>query len=873
MNQNNQQEQKLSYPASARFIQGGVIAFTLVVLTALTMLWWVGAQMQEKQTPLAHAGTDLKYHLATFHLWFEELVQQDETITRQDVWQHLAEARWYAHAMLEGGSNPEVTILPLKSPSARQAITLALQQMERLEKAADKRLAHIETAGTSADQAFDALFFHAIEAASQAEKQIIREIDTQALHYHWVAALLEIMILLLALFVGVLFWHHDKRHHQQERQLREGQDRLGKLLDSAKQSKIELAAYQANLEKLVEERTAELQQTTNRLKDAQRLVHLGNWERHFPSDTAWWSEEIFHILGRPPQPKTSFSQALEYIHPQDREYVIQTVEASLKPGAECLVEYRIVRPNGEIRHVHSQGRVTQWSDTGEPIRMAGALQDITERIVQDQAFRDSEERLQIALDAANLGLWDWYPATDKAFFNSQWLGQLGYLPGEIEPSGTTWKKLLHPEDWPQVSKALEAHIAKESSRYQVAFRLKTKQGSWKWILAYGLVTEWDESGAPLRMTGVHIDIDEAKKSEINLRRAKQKAEEATQLKDKFLSLVAHDLRSPLSSMVGLLELITADRKNPPHENHVALIEDVLSSGHNLIHLIEEVLNISRLKSGKITLKKVFFDGHYVVAETAARLEYLYARKNITLALEIPEGTRLHGDPLLFGEVIQNLLTNAIKFSHPGGTIRLYLPAGEKATIAVEDQGVGLDGEVIPKLFRVEEKTTTPGTSGESGTGFGLPFSQDIMIAHGGRIEVTSNPGQGSTFKASLPWVRPRVMVVDDQAMDQRIMAAILTPLDVEIIAARSGSQALEMASQNRPHLILSDISMPEMDGFGLLAAIRKNPDTSDIPVILITGDDKAETRDRAFGNGAADFATKPIVHHDFLPRVKYHLGG
>ncbi|MBF0153600.1 MAG: PAS domain S-box protein [Magnetococcales bacterium] len=365
------------------------------------------------------------------------------------------------------------------------------------------------------------------------------------------------------------------------------------------------------------------------------------------------------------------------------------------------------------------------------------------------------------------------------------------------------------------------------------------------------------------------DITARKKVEAALIQTKEEAEEASRLKDKFVSLVAHDLRAPLSSIMSLLEFLQEDREHPLTEEQKELLGDVLSSGRNLTMMIEEILNIGRLKSGKIRLEKRFFDGHFLVEDAIQKLEYISRKKGLQITNQIPEETRLYGDPALLGEVVQNLLSNAVKFSHPNGRIQLLSPPDDPTAMTVLDYGVGIPPDVQPKLFQIEEKVSTQGTMGETGTGFGLPFSFDIMKAHSGRLEVQSQPGEGSTFTVWLPPLRPRVLVIDDGEMDRIMISAFLEALDVDIFEAGSGQEALTMIAKEPPHLIISDIAMPEMDGFQLLKELKKRPETETIPVILITGDDKTETRDRSFRLGAVDFAVKPVVVHDFLPRVRH----
>ena len=378
--------------------------------------------------------------------------------------------------------------------------------------------------------------------------------------------------------------------------------------------------------------------------------------------------------------------------------------------------------------------------------------------------------------------------------------------------------------------------------------------------------------------GVIRDISERKEAQEKLRAAKEKAEEATLLKDKFVSLVAHDLRSPLSSMVGLLDYIIEDMEHPLHESHREMIADVVDNGRSLTDLIEDILNIGKLQTGKITLEKCFLNAHYLVQDIFQRLESLCSKKGVLFRNELPLDMRIFADQALFSEVIQNLISNAIKFSQSGSVIRIFQPnpeayPSENSVIAVEDQGVGIPDKVISKLFTVSEKVSTPGTAGEQGTGFGLPFSYDIVKAHGGILTVNSIENQGTTFFVELTLVRPRILIVDDEMPERMILKRHLRSLNVEIMESANGKEALEIMVERPPHLVISDVFMPIMDGFALLEAIKSSTKTSWIPVIFITGDQEVETRDRAFRMGVTDFSVKPIVVQDLLPRIRHFIGG
>ena len=433
----------------------------------------------------------------------------------------------------------------------------------------------------------------------------------------------------------------------------------------------------------------------------------------------------------------------------------------------------------------------------------------------------------------------------------------------------------------RITSGMELRLQSKSGDIAGEFEIKTicEEEIWAEVNSSGLygkpLTEAtsEEKRTYIGTVGVVRDITERKKIQEKLQLAKDQAEEATRIKDKFISMVAHDLRSPLGSILGSVQYVVEDEETLLNESHKTLLTGVVKNGQNLIQLIEKVLNIGRLKTGKITLEKIFFNGHSLIQEVAQSLCHLLSKKGLTLDNAVPMEMRLFADRILIGEVVQNLLSNAIKFSQPGSVIRVYAPDKKKAVIAVQDQGIGINDEIMHKLFNVEEKTSTPGTQGEQGTGFGLPFAFDLMQAHAGTLTVTSAPGKGSTFSLVLPTIKPCILIVDDEAATRTLLKQMLQALNVEVVEAGHGQEALQRIQEQPVHLILADLHMPIMHGFALLEKLQQHKETKTIPFVLMTVDQEMATRDRAFHLGAADFTVKPLQAHNLLPRIRYFIGG
>jgi len=248
-----------------------------------------------------------------------------------------------------------------------------------------------------------------------------------------------------------------------------------------------------------------------------------------------------------------------------------------------------------------------------------------------------------------------------------------------------------------------------------------------------------------------------------IKESRAMAESATKLKDKFVELVAHDLRSPFASMLGLLKLLVERIPRFEDAENQNILDQIFKSGDRMIATIDDLLKVSRFQTGHIVLHHRFFKGHTAVSGAIGAFSHNTAHKGVEIINEVPPDMRLYADQTLFDEVLLNLLSNAVKFCSRGDTITFFVPPGLKSAIAVRDTGKGISENVIPNIFKHEVTTTTPGTAGELGTGLGLPFSQDIMKAHGGELAVESATGKGSVFTAILPYVKPAALVVDDDS--------------------------------------------------------------------------------------------------------------
>ncbi|MFC1743177.1 response regulator [Candidatus Riflebacteria bacterium] len=365
-----------------------------------------------------------------------------------------------------------------------------------------------------------------------------------------------------------------------------------------------------------------------------------------------------------------------------------------------------------------------------------------------------------------------------------------------------------------------------------------------------------------------LEIKRMQKHLCEMERDKTEGEEVIKFKNKFFSLVAGDLKTPLTIISGFINILGTDPEFPLSVKQRNFINQIMKNTNQMTDMVHELLDISRLHTGEVRPRPIFFDAKKAIEETIENLCIWAEQKEIAIQNEIPRGVRIYADKGLFCDVVSNLVSNAVKFCKKDDFIAIFLSMEHQSTIGIRDTGTGIDDDSLPNIFKYDEKTSKTGTSGEVGTGLGLPYCMEIIKAHDGKLWVETAPGEGTTFFIQLPQVRPRILLVDDQIMFLKLEKEVLKQLDVEIIEAGNGIEALKVIEEQKPHLVICDIIMPKMDGFEFLQTIKKDPATRQIPIIMLTSNECLETRQKAFDLDADDFINKPIQESELIPRVR-----
>lgn len=559
-------------------------------------------------------------------------------------------------------------------------------------------------------------------------------------------------------------------------------------------------------------------------------------------------------------------------------------------GEKRMLERRVELPNGSVLWFQVI-YAPLFDSLGRIDCVQFSLIDISANKNVQEELQKAEERWKYALTSSQDGVWDWNVQDGKAFFSRTWKGMLGYEDNEIANSFSEWEKLVHPEDKQKAFEEMVKHIKNQTENYVLEHRLLQKNGSYKWILARGKIIERDTNGNPVRFIGTHTDINHIKKVEQDLKAAQEKAEQAAEAKSQFLSTISHEIRTPLNAVIGFSNLLL--RENPDFNNSEYL-QNIQTSANHLLSLVNNVLDISKIESGKIEFEKHEFDLEKLMAENIAILSLRAKEKNIDLRIgDIPSFSHtLIGDPFRLTQVLNNLLSNAVKFTDKG-YVQLKIDHVSETDDALElkfsikDTGAGIPSDKIDTIFESFAQASSDTTRKYGGTGLGLTISKHIINLQGGNIGVESKLHEGSTFYFNLNFAKGRalqrstkkqteeveepltgfqVLVAEDNIFNIKVLTRFLELWGIEYDVAENGRETVDAASAKDFDLILMDLHMPKMDGYEATRLIREKG--IQIHIIALTASANFSSKDEMVRMGFDDYAQKPINPSELYKKLR-----
>ncbi|HNS28936.1 MAG TPA: PAS domain-containing sensor histidine kinase [Tenuifilaceae bacterium] len=374
---------------------------------------------------------------------------------------------------------------------------------------------------------------------------------------------------------------------------------------------------------------------------------------------------------------------------------------------------------------------------------------------QKQAGNDvhaARELFELAVLAVGLDPWENNFITGERTGGEKIFFDLGYKRDEIPQTIEKFYLLVHPDDLPGLKQSLTNHIVGRSTLYTADFRLQDRTGDYHWFSNYGRVVERDSDGKPIRLIGLTLNINDRKKNEEKIKRQNEALQKVNAEKDKFFSIIAHDLKGPFQGFIGLTEMMSEGIVEMPKEDLEDIAKTLLFTAKNLYELLENLLNWALIKRGgkrfyaeKIRLKSA-------ADSVISILTHQASQKNHSISNDIDANIDVLADREIVKTIFRNLLSNAIKFTPKGGSITLASHKDDHGfvQISIQDNGIGIPEEIIENLFKINKKVSRPGTEQEPSTGLGLILCKEFIEKHGGRIWVESMPQKGSTFYFTLP---------------------------------------------------------------------------------------------------------------------------
>jgi two-component system sensor histidine kinase/response regulator len=632
----------------------------------------------------------------------------------------------------------------------------------------------------------------------------------------------------------------------------------------------------------VEQQARQLQDITRRFERAALSTHEGHWEVDMASHRHWASSSYYVLLGYPPDAShlDTLEKAQDLIHPDDFNRTHEITAQRIADGALYDIDMRIRCKEGHYRWFRLRG-MAERDASGKTVRVSGSIHDIQRQREAEGALDLARKRFERAIRGTQDGLWEWDFARDTFWVSPRYETMLRFAEGEFATRGLSPNELIHPDDKASYEKAREDHFS-IGAPYDVEVRMQTSTGDYRWIRLRG-EAERDGTGKPLRLAGSVQDVTDARNARDALIQASEAAQAANRAKSAFLANVSHEIRTPMNGIIGMTSLLLDTKLD---RSQCEYADSIRTSADSLLTVINDILDFSKIEAGKLDIESIEMDLPGNVEDVGAIMAFQAAAKNLELIVnvrpEVPE--RVLGDPQRIRQCLINLLGNAIKFTRKGEIVAEVSIVGERdgrplVRFEVRDTGMGIAPETVKTLFQPFVQADSSTTRHFGGTGLGLSIVRRLVEMMGGEVGVRSQLGTGSAFWFILP-MQPhaseapkpeaerrsstaRVLVVDDNETNRRVLASQLARKSYAVTACAGGKDALALMRQalgdNKSFdVVLVDFQMPDMDGAMLGEQINSDPHLSRARVVLLTSMDRHDDVRRFASMGFAGYLSKPV---------------
>lgn len=619
-----------------------------------------------------------------------------------------------------------------------------------------------------------------------------------------------------------------------------------------------------------------------RLRLGLEAARMGTWDWNILDNQITWSSNMEDLFGwAPGEFDGSYYQFVERLHAEDRDRVLKAIEAAIATGANYEIEFRVMYPNGIIRWALSLGKVF-YNELGQAMRMSGVDLDITARKHTEEALRHSEEFRKRVLDSSS----DCIKVLDLGA-RLLYMNAGGMCLLEIEDLtpylNAEWLCFWQDETRQEAKAALSAAKIGEIGRFQ-GF-CATAKGAPKW---------WDVVVSPIRNSAGQVvqllstsrDITDRKQAEIERERILQlkqaalaESERVNRIKDEFLAVLSHELRSPLNPILGWTKLLQTGKLDKTKS--VAALATIERNALAQTQLIDDLLDMASVLRGKLSLNVTAVNLLSTIESAIETVHTAATAKSILIYPVLSNIGQVSGDAVRLQQIVWNLLSNAVKFTPNGGRVDVRLESADnQAQIVVTDTGKGINRDFLPYIFESFRQEDASVTRKHGGLGLGLAIVYQLVEAHGGTIKADSlGFGKGATFTVSLPLLNVkkeenpdklldvqqdlrgiRVLAIDDDPDSREVMEVLLFLAGAEVMTVASAAEFLVALESFVPDVLVSDIGMAEMDGYSLIGYVRSlSPERGGlIPAIALTAYAGEINQQQALEAGFQRHVSKPV---------------
>lgn len=628
------------------------------------------------------------------------------------------------------------------------------------------------------------------------------------------------------------------------------------------------------------------------LIEAQTIAKIGNWKYDSTSHILSWSDEvnsIYEIEGEDTAPSRFGRVLLHYIHPDDKYIVKHLFKSGDSSGSSY--ECRIVTPKGSTKYISIITGKLMYREDGSVRKIIGTLQDITQRKQAEIDYRRTENKYRLVLETIKLAALS-LNAEGKVIFCNKYLANLlGY--SQMEILGMDWMEQFVTREHKEV---LTGWFKNNAIRAHYVNPIRCRDGELRTISWQNTVS-YDENGNIKETTSIGEDITVQQKVRQELISAKEQAERSSHFKSEFLSIMSHEIRTPMNAVIGTTNLLLEENPKPEQLEYLNTLK---FSSDNLLAIINDILDYNKIEAGKLQLSNIPFNIHQLVQNIRQSFYARAVEKNLDIELvaddSIPEF--LMGDQTRLGQILINLVSNAVKFTHEG-KVSIILQKEQldinevNIKFTVSDTGIGIAAENLAVVFDPFIQGPQTITHDYGGTGLGLAITKRLIELYESSIHVYSDLGKGTRFtfnirfKTATPVLEleqpetvadiplppslsgMHILVVDDSKMNLMIASKFLKKWEAKVSEAINGQIAVDMVNEGTNYdMIIMDLQMPVMDGFEATATIKQSH--PHIPVIAFTADAMPETHGKAFEAGMCDYLTKPFVPDVLFEKVSKH---